>query len=248
MTTFTSRKPTATAMFRPLTSVAFMLGVLFASGQASAQQPGTAAVVSMTLPSSAEPVKGWSVKRGLLGRPVYASAEGKQIGTVVDLVVTLAAAPYVLVIGVGGFVEIGGHEVAVPLDDVVEQGGLLIFPGATRASLKAMPLFPYSNATMQRAQFMRAASAQLTKAHARLVRLQKRATAETGAAKVKLENDNAAFQADITTAEETLADLENAEAAHWVMLQKDVQNSISRVRAGMSHHKAEPATPAPGHP
>lgn len=248
MTTFTSRTNIAPAMLRPFALTTCMLVALLVSVHASAQQPGTSAVVSMTLPSSAEPVQGWSVKHGLLGRPVYASAGGKQIGMVLDLVVTSATAPYVLVIGVGGFVEIHDHAVAVPLEAVVEQEGVLVFPGATRASLKAMPRFTYSRGIMQRAQFIRATSAQLTKANAELVRLQKRAAAETGTVKVQLEKDNAAFQADITSAEDKLADLEKAEAARWVLLQKDVQNAIARVRATMSHEKAEPAAPAPGRP
>lgn len=246
MKTFSSNRPGVSA--RPLALAALVLGVLAAGGPASARQPGTSAVVSMALPSSAEPVQGWSVKRGLLGRPVYASDGGKQIGTVVDLVITPAAAPYVLVIGVGGFVELKGHAVAVPLDDVVEQGGLLIFPGATRASLKAMPRFTYANSTMQRVQFIQASSAQLTRANTHLVLLQKQAAAQTGAAKARLEQENAAFQADITSAEDKLADLKKAEAARWVLLSKDVQNAIARVRAAMAHEKADPAAVAPGHP
>ncbi|MDQ2823079.1 MAG: PRC-barrel domain-containing protein [Pseudomonadota bacterium] len=232
MTTFTSRRAATTAC---------MLAFLFASSQAGAQQTGTSATVNMTLPSSAEPVSGWSIKHGLLGRPVYASAGGKQIGSVIDVVVTSAAAPYVLVIGVGGFVEIGGHAVAVPIADVVEQNGLLIFPGATRASLKAMPRFTYSKAAVQRAQFIRATTAQLAAANAQLKRLQQQAAAETGAVKDKLQQDNAAFQADITSAEDKLANLEKAEAARWVMLRDEVNHAVAQVRAAMSHEKAVPA-------
>lgn len=239
MNTFPSRRAAAAAC---------MLAFAFAANQASAQQPGTSAIVNMTLPSSAEPVQGWSIRHGLLGRPVYASAGGKQIGSVIDVVVTSAAAPYVLVIGVGGFVEIGGHAVAVPIADVVEQEGLLIFPGATRASLKAMPRFTYSKATMQRAQFIRATTAQLAAANAQLVRLQQRAAAETGAAKARLEQDNAAFQANITSAEDKLANLEKAEAARWVMLRDEVKRAVALVRAAMSHEKAVPVTPAATRP
>lgn len=67
----------------------------------------------------------------------------KQIGTIIDLVVTTAAAPYVLIIGGGGHFEIGGHAVALPCDAVVERNGLLHLAGASQASLKAMPRFTY---------------------------------------------------------------------------------------------------------
>lgn len=236
MSTFSLRRPAGAAAFS-----ACLLGTLFASSQAGAQQPGTAAVVTMTLPAAAEPVQGWSMRLGLLGRPVYASPDGKQIGTVLDVIVTSAAAPYVVIIGVGGFLEIGGHAVALPRDDLVEQGGVLVLPGASRASLKAMPRFTYSIAAIERAQFIRASSMELARANAQLARLQKKATVTTGAIKAQLEQDNAAFQANITAAEDKLTDLQKAEAARWVLLRDDVEKAIARVRAGMVHPKAAPA-------
>lgn len=243
MTTFPSRRPHSAIVFS-----ACLLGALLTAHQAGAQQPGTSAVVSMTLPGAAEPVQGWSIRHGLLGRPVYASPGGKQIGTVMDVIVTSAAAPYVAIIGAGGFLELNGHAVAVPRDDLVEQGGVLVLPGATRASLKAMPRFTYSKATIQRAQFIRATSVQLARANAQLARLQKQAAAATGAVKVQLEQDNAAFQADITTAEDKLADLQKAEAARWVLLRDDVERAVARVRAAVEHEKAAPAAPAAPRP
>lgn len=229
---------------RPAGAIAFstcLLGALFAASQAGAQQPGTSAVVTVTLPAAAEPVPGWSMRHGLLGRPVYAAPDGKQIGTVLDVIVTQGAAPYVLIIGVGGFLEVGGHAVALPRDDLVEQGGVLVLPGASRASLKAMPRFTYSQATIQRAQFIRASSIQLARANAQLARLQKKAAAATGTIKAQLEQDNAAFQADITAAEDKLADLQKAEAARWVLLRDDVEKAMARVRAGLLHPKAAAA-------
>jgi len=247
MTTSPFRPSAATPLLRPLASLAFILGALCAPGLAAAQDAGSSAVVSMTLPSSAAPVQGWSIRHGLLGRPVYASPGGKQIGTVLDVVVTQAPSPYVLVIGAGGFIEVGGHAVAVPLDAVEEEGGLLILPGATRASLKAMPAFTYSKATIQRAQFIHATAMQLDKANAQLVLLQQRAAAQTGAAKAQLEQANAAFLADITAAEDKLSNLQKAETARWSRLRKDVEQAIARVVAGMAHPKVQSAT-APGTP
>jgi len=242
MTTFITRTPALAALVRPLAGAALICGALLADTQAGAQPPGSAAVVTLTLPSSTGPVQGWSVKHGLLGRPVYASADGKQIGTVLDLIVTAGAKPYVLVIGAGGFIELHGHAVAVPLDDVVEQGGLLILPGATRASLKAMPRFTYATAALQRAQFIHTTSEELHQANAQLLRLQRRAAAQTGAARAQLEQDNAAFQADIAAAEGKLAELDKAEAARWAPLQKDVQTAIARVRAAIAHRHAAPGS------
>jgi hypothetical protein len=211
---------------RTVLAAACMLAFLLASGQTQAQQAGASSIVNMTLSSSAEPVQGWSITHGLLGRPIYASARGKQIGTVTDVVVTSCPAPYVLVIAVGGFIDIGGHAVAVSTADLVEQGGQLIFPGATRASLKAMPRFTYSTGSMQRELFIHATTTQLVAANAQLARLQQRAHTETGAVKAALEQNNAIFQADITMAEDKLADLEKAETARWVLLQSEVKRAV----------------------
>lgn len=246
MTTTAVRQLSCHALCLPLTMAALLLCALFASAQADAQPPGAADAVSLTLPSSGEQVQGWSVKHGLLGRPVYDSAKGKQIGTVIDLVITQAATPYVLVIDASGSIGIGGHAVAVPRESFVEQAGQLILPGATRASLKTMPTFTYSHATMERARLVNATSVQLADAHARLVVLQRQAGMQAGPARVRLDQENATLQADIIAAENRLSDLENGHEPRLPQLTRAVELAMARVRAGMSHAKAQPVTVAPG--
>jgi hypothetical protein len=248
MTTSNYHKPIPAALSLRLLAAALMFGALSAPGQAGARQPGSGAVVSMRLSSSAEPVEGWSVKRGLLGRAVYASAEGKQIGTVLDLVVTAAAAPYVLIIGAAGAIEVGGHAVAVPLADVVEHDGVLILPNATRASLKAMPRFTYSTAATHRAHFIRATSAQLGQANAQLLVLQRQAAAATGADRTQRERANAALQADITAAEDRLSNLEKAEVSRWVLLRGDLREAMARVLVALPRPAPDAASNAPARP
>ncbi|WP_426191584.1 PRC-barrel domain-containing protein [Massilia sp. DWR3-1-1] len=140
---------------RPASTILACLGaalaLALAPGVAHAQASRASTIVTMQLPSSATPVKGWSVQRGLLGRPIYDDG-GEQIGTVIDLVVTSAAAPFVLIIGVGGHAEIGGHAVALPFAAVTDRKGLLHLPGASQASLKAMPRFSYDSAVIVRSR------------------------------------------------------------------------------------------------
>lgn len=242
------RKPVAVVMRPPLASIIFMFGLLIAPIHARAQLPGTGAVVSMRLSAAEKPVQGWSIKHGLLGRAVYASAEGKQIGTVLDVVVTSAASPFVLIVGAAGSLSIGGHSVAVPLVDMVEQGGVLILPNATRSSLKAMPRFTYSKAAIHRAQFIRETSTQLVQANAQLKTRQKRAAAETGATRTQLELEDAALQTNITAAEDKLADLEKAELSRWVLLRGDLQEAMARVLVAIPQLTNEPATTLPRRP
>ena len=241
MTSLTSTKSTMSSKNLRHSLALWAFSLMLAPVVAGAQQPGSSAVVSMTLPGVDKPVQGWSVKRGLLGRAVYASIKGKPIGMVMDLVVTPGPSPYVLIIGVGGFVELGGHMVAIPLDQVDEQGGVLLMPGATRETLKAMPRLVYTKTAVNRAKFIQAASVQLTDARLQLRVLQKLAAAETGEANKALARDYAAFETQITVAEDKLADLEKAEIGRWTLLQSDVQAALNRVEANTA-----PA-PAPAH-
>lgn len=248
MTKPNDRRPRPAATARPSAVITLMFGLLIAPVQACAQQPGTGAVVSLRLSRSAEPVQGWSVKHGLLGRPVYASVEGKQIGTVLDLVVTPGAAPFVLIIGAAGALEIGGHSVAVPIADVMEQSGVLILPNATRTSLKAMPRFTYAKAAVHRAEYIRTTSAQLAEANALLLTRTKKAAAEAGAEGTELALDNVVLQSDITAAEDKLSDLEKAELSRWIPLRVDVDKAMARVLVAMPHPATEPTIIAPRRP
>jgi osmotically-inducible protein OsmY len=81
-----------------------------------------------------------SVKRDLLRRPVYNDLAEK-VGTVDDLVLPADGSMPAAVIGVGGFLGIGTHDVAIPLTHLKEEHGRLVLPGATQDVLKAMPRF-----------------------------------------------------------------------------------------------------------
>jgi hypothetical protein len=233
----------------PLAATALAIGLLFSPIGAHAQTAGSRAVVSMTLPSSTEPVFGWSIRQGLMGRPIVDDND-RQIGTVVDVLVKDGASPFVLVIGVGGRFEVGGHAVALPLESVVEQMGLLHLPGASQASLKAMPRFTYSTAAMWREQFVKGATVQLAAANAALTQLRKTAALATGSARLKLEQDGATLERAVTRAEDRLADLKKAEIARWTLLQEDVQRAIDDMRLALpldapeQAKQAKQATPA----
>jgi hypothetical protein len=43
------------------------------------------------------------------------------------------------IIGVGGFLGMGKHDVAIPVSHLKADGDRIIFPGATKNALKAMP-------------------------------------------------------------------------------------------------------------
>src|SRR6516164_501054 len=102
---------------------------------------------SSTLGVTSEEIKvvydGWSAKKKILGKSVYNDNKQK-IGTVEDLIITPDRAISYAIIGVGGFLGVGKHDVAIPVNQFKGDQGRIILPGATKDALKAMPTFEYA--------------------------------------------------------------------------------------------------------
>lgn len=81
--------------------------------------------------------KGWSVKDEILGQDVY-NDNNDNIGTIEDLYVTRDKAISYAIIGVGGFLGMGRHDVAIPVYQLRMTDEQIMLPGATQDSLKAM--------------------------------------------------------------------------------------------------------------
>lgn len=82
-------------------------------------------------------INGAAVKEDLVGKTVY-NENGDSIGEVQDVVVSNGKATQ-YVIGAGGFLGMGKHDVAIPFDKVSNQNGKLILSGYTKEQLKALP-------------------------------------------------------------------------------------------------------------
>jgi sporulation protein YlmC with PRC-barrel domain len=87
--------------------------------------------------------KGWSVKKQVLGKDVYNDA-GDKIGEIEDIIVTPNKSVSYAILGVGGFLGMGTHDVAVPVGRLKQMAGRIILPGATKDALKAAPKFEYA--------------------------------------------------------------------------------------------------------
>lgn len=92
-------------------------------------------------------VAGWSAKRDIIKKAVV-NEKMEKIGTVEDVIITpkpdagVPAATFAI-IGVGGFLGMGRHEVAVPTEQIKFQEGKLMLAGASKDALKALPKFEY---------------------------------------------------------------------------------------------------------
>ncbi|ANA34824.1 PRC-barrel domain-containing protein [Ralstonia mannitolilytica] len=124
-----------------LTAVLLATAFVAAAPQVSAQVAGHAALgVSVTELDAI--IKGVSVKKQVLGKPVYNEANEK-VGSVRDLIVTPENAVSFAVVGAGGFVGLGRHDVAIPVNQFKYDQGRIVLPGATKDAIKSMPEFQY---------------------------------------------------------------------------------------------------------
>jgi uncharacterized protein YrrD len=87
--------------------------------------------------------KGWSIKRTLLGQPVYNEMD-ERVGSVDDIIVTPDKALSYGIINAGGFLGLTKHNVAIPVSQFKLVDNKLVLPGATKKALKASPEFQYA--------------------------------------------------------------------------------------------------------
>ena len=87
---------------------------------------------------------GWSAKKQILGKDVYNDA-GDKIGDIKDLIVAPDRSVSYAIVGVGGFLGMGEHNVAVSVSRFKQDSGKIVLPGATKEVLKGAPKFDYAN-------------------------------------------------------------------------------------------------------
>ncbi len=197
---------------------------------AHAQVAGSTAA-SVTLTERHEIAMGWSARRSVLGKTVYTEA-GQKIGQVQDIIIAPGGKVSYLIIGAGGFVGIGRHDVAVPAAQVRDHGGRLEMPGATQDVIRTIPRFDYANDTAVRDHFIAAAVEDIGRARRNLVALQKAAEATGAEARLKLQPEIDQLQRNVQVAEGKLAELQNASVGRWKDFQAALGDAVSRLRSG----------------
>jgi sporulation protein YlmC with PRC-barrel domain len=86
---------------------------------------------------------GWSAKKDLLGKSVV-NDQKQKVGKIDDIIVTPDNAVSFAIVGTGGFVGMGKHNVAIPMEQIKVRDGDLVLSGATKEALKALPSFEYA--------------------------------------------------------------------------------------------------------
>jgi sporulation protein YlmC with PRC-barrel domain len=85
----------------------------------------------------------WSTKRQVLGKKVF-NDDNETVGKIDDIIVSPDKAVSYAIIGAGGFLGVGRHDVAIPVSQLKEDGGKFILAGASKEAIKAMPEFDYA--------------------------------------------------------------------------------------------------------
>ena len=120
-----------------------LAGVILISPAASHAQVAGTTTLGVTVTELQAVTKGWSVKRTILGQPVY-NDKKERVGTVDDIIVSPDKAVSYAIVNAGGFLGLATHYVAIPVSQFKLVDKQLVLPGATKDALKASPEFQYA--------------------------------------------------------------------------------------------------------
>jgi PRC-barrel domain len=202
---------------------------VLSASPAHAQVAGGSTQVDTSTITSTQIAMGWSVKKTLLGKNIYNDANTK-VGRIEDLIISPDRSVSYVIIGAGGFVGIGRHDVAIPVTQIQNRNGKLFLPTATKESMKAMPEFDYTSDTAKRDQFVAAADKDIAKGREKMAELDKKAGEAATELKAKLSKQSAAIKVDITNAESRLSELKQATAVRWREFEASVSAATARLR------------------
>ncbi len=85
-----------------------------------------------------EAVTGLSVKSNIMGKTVY-NEKNEKVGEITDVVLASDGKAAYFIIGAGGFLGLGSHDVAIPFDKVTHSSDKMMLQGYTKEQLKALP-------------------------------------------------------------------------------------------------------------
>jgi hypothetical protein len=222
-------KPTRTTLaFVALFAACGLALPLTATAQVAGSTP-----TSVTVLETSQLALGWSAKKSILGKTVY-NDSGQKVGRVEDLIVNPDRNVSYVIVGAGGFIGIGRHDVAVPISQIRQQDGRFLMAGATKDSVKAMAAFSYTDSGEQRRVFIADAEAGLVTARRSLADLERRASNGTAEAKLKLEAQQVTLKADMAAAETRLSEMKQAGAARWHEFEAAVKDASTKLRRSVA--------------
>ncbi len=202
---------------------------LCSAALAQAQVAGSTTALGVSVMENTELTMGWSAKRGLLGKSVY-DDKGTRIGKVQDLIISPDKRLSYVIVGAGGFIGFGRHDVAVPTTQLQESAGKWVMPGATKDTLKALPAFDYANDSAKRQQFIADTEKDVERGKTAIADLEKKAETATAEAKAKLMEQIAALTEQVKSLESKLTELKSAGVQRWHEFEAAIRAATTRLR------------------
>lgn len=138
-----------------------------------------------------------------------------------------------MIVGAGGFVGIGRHNVAIPISQVQEQDGRIVLAGATKDNVKAMPDFVYANDTARRDRFLAMADRDIASAKDKIAGYEKQAAVAADEVKAKLQKQNVVLNQALKAAEDKLGEMRKASENKWKQFEGAVSRKIAHLRQSL---------------
>jgi sporulation protein YlmC with PRC-barrel domain len=201
---------------------------LCALSPARAQVAGSTSVGVVVAELDELVMSGWSTKKSLLGKAVF-NERNEKIGNVEDLIISLDKQVSYVIIGAGGFIGMGRHDVAVPFSQISELDGRLLFPKASKDSIKAMPTFIYATDTAKRQRFVDAVERDVAIARGKVRDLETKLLTLSGEAKVKVNQQIEVLKEDLKIVEDKLSELKKAGASRWKEFAIDLRAALKKL-------------------
>lgn len=204
-------------------------GLLAITGLARAQVAGATTTVTGSVVETTRAALGWSAKKSILGKTVT-NEGGAKVGKVEDLIIAPDKNVSFLIVGAGGFVGIGRHDVAVPVSQVQNRNGVLVMAGATKDSIKAMPRFEYTDDKADRAAFLQQAESDIAKGKTDIDALERKAQTASAEVRAAMAVRMAKLKEELNAAEAQLSSMKSAAASRWHEFQASVSAANARLR------------------
>jgi len=96
----------------------------------SAQVAGST-TIGVTVEHMKAVALGWSARKQVLNKAVY-NENKEKVGVIDDLIIAPDGSLSFAIVGAGGFVGLGRHDVAIPIDQLKTADGTFMLPGATK--------------------------------------------------------------------------------------------------------------------
>lgn len=133
--TSASASPDGSGASAPRTDGASMTPSTNATTQAQGTTGTAADRTGMTSSAS-----DWSVKSDMIGESVY-NENDEKIGDIRDVLASHDGKLTSFIVGAGGFLGMGEHNVAIPFDRITKSGDKLMLAGYTKEQLKELPKY-----------------------------------------------------------------------------------------------------------